>query len=108
MISLQLRSTAPQNRMQMLKLIVEQLQGIGGSRSVGMGPKRVMSLPDAVAGALMKQYLSEEKVEQMTLFNGQRMAAPVRSCQRRDRDHAITTTSMSTNRLMPMTAATAT
>ena len=33
MISLQLRSTAPQNRMQMLKLIVEQLQGIGGSRS---------------------------------------------------------------------------
>ncbi|MEO8396785.1 MAG: ribonucleoside-diphosphate reductase, adenosylcobalamin-dependent, partial [Chloroflexota bacterium] len=70
MISLQLRSTAPQNRMQMLKLIVEQLQGIGGSRSVGMGPMRVMSLPDAVAGALMKQYLSEEKAEQMVLFNG--------------------------------------
>ena len=70
MISLQLRSTAPQNRMQMLKLIVEQLQGIGGSRSVGMGPMRVMSLPDAVAGALMKQYLNEEKVEQMALFNG--------------------------------------
>jgi ribonucleoside-diphosphate reductase alpha chain len=56
--------------MQMLKLIVEQLQGIGGSRSVGMGPMRVMSLPDAVAGALMKQYLSEEKAQQMTLFNG--------------------------------------
>ena len=70
MISLQLRSTAPQNRMQMLKLIVEQLQGIGGSRSVGMGPMRVMSLPDAVAGALMKQYLSEEKSQQLTLFNG--------------------------------------
>lgn len=70
MISLQLRSTAPQNRMQMLKLIVEQLQGIGGSRSVGMGPMRVMSLPDAVAGALTKQYLTEEHAQQMALFNG--------------------------------------
>jgi ribonucleoside-diphosphate reductase alpha chain len=75
MISLQLRSTAPQNRMQMLKLIVEQLQGIGGSRSVGMGPARVMSLPDAVAGALMKQYLSEERAQQMSLFNGHDHAA---------------------------------
>jgi ribonucleoside-diphosphate reductase alpha chain len=75
MISLQLRSTAPQNRMQMLRLIVEQLQGIGGSRSVGMGPARVMSLPDAVAGALMKQYLSEEHGQQMSLFNGHDHAA---------------------------------
>ncbi len=70
MISLQLRSTAPNNRRQMLHLIVEQLQGIGGSRSFGMGPNRVMSLPDAVAGALTRQYLTEEKSEQMKLFNG--------------------------------------
>ncbi len=65
MISLQLRSTAPQNRMQMLKLIVEQLQGIGGSRSFGMGPNRVMSLPDAVAGALMNHYFPEDKAQQL-------------------------------------------
>jgi len=70
MISLQLRSTAPQNRTHMLKLIIEQLQGIGGSRSFGMGPNRVMSLPDAVAGALMNHYFSEEKSQQMILFNG--------------------------------------
>jgi adenosylcobalamin-dependent ribonucleoside-diphosphate reductase len=69
MISLQLRTTAPQNRMQMLKLIVDQLQGIGGARSVGMGPNRVMSLPDAVAGALLEQYFPEDKVEQLNLFN---------------------------------------
>ena len=69
MISLQLRSTAPHNRMQMLKLIIEQLQGIGGSRSVGMGPARVMSLPDAVAGALMKHYFPEDQAQQLTLFN---------------------------------------
>lgn len=68
MISLQLRTTAPQNRMQMLKLVIDQLQGIGGARSVGMGPNRVLSLPDAVAGALMDQYFSEDKVEQLNLF----------------------------------------
>ncbi len=71
MISLQLRTTAPQNRLQMLKLIVDQLQGIGGSRSVGLGINRVMSLPDAVSGALMSQYFPEEKAQQLNLFNGQ-------------------------------------
>ncbi len=70
MISLQLRTTAPQNRLQMLKLIVDQLQGIGGSRSVGLGINRVMSLPDAVSGALMSQYFPEDKAQQLDLFNG--------------------------------------
>ncbi len=32
--------------------IVEQLRGIGGSRSVGFGPNKIRSLPDAVAKAL--------------------------------------------------------
>ena len=71
MISLQLRTTAPQNRMQMLRLIIDQLQGIGGARSFGMGPNRVISLPDAVAGALLNHYFSEEKSQQLILFNGQ-------------------------------------
>ncbi|MFN8527599.1 MAG: hypothetical protein U0670_03195 [Anaerolineae bacterium] len=71
MISLQLRTTAPQNRNQMLKLIVDQLQGIGGSRSIGMGPKRVTSLPDAVAGALLDQYFPQQRIEQMSLFAAQ-------------------------------------
>jgi ribonucleotide reductase alpha subunit len=69
MISLQLRTTAPQNRMQMLKLVIDQLQGIGGARSIGMGPNRVMSLPDAVAGALLENYFPAEKVEQLNMFN---------------------------------------
>jgi ribonucleoside-diphosphate reductase alpha chain len=34
------------------KEIVDQLRGIGGSRSVGFGPNRIRSLPDAVAKAL--------------------------------------------------------
>lgn len=67
MISLQLRSTSPQNRTEMLKLVIEQLQGIGGARPVGMGPARVLSLPDAVAGALQDHYFPANPVQQLTL-----------------------------------------
>ncbi len=67
LISLQLRSVEPTNRRQMLRLIVDQLQGIGGARSIGMGPKRVISLPDAVAGALLDQYFTEDSPQQLDL-----------------------------------------
>ncbi|MBZ0281988.1 MAG: adenosylcobalamin-dependent ribonucleoside-diphosphate reductase [Anaerolineae bacterium] len=67
MLSLQLRTTAPQNRLEMVKLIIDQLQGIGGSRSIGMGPNRVTSLPDAVAGALIDHYLSQPQEQQLNL-----------------------------------------
>ncbi len=83
MISLQLRTTAPQNRREMIKLIVDQLQGIGGSRSVGMGPQRVISLPDAVAGALLEHYVNSPQPQQLGLpigngnGNGSHAPAPV-------------------------------
>jgi ribonucleoside-diphosphate reductase alpha chain len=70
MISLQLRTTAPQNRLQMVKLVIDQLKDIGGARSFGMGPNRVLSLPDAVAGALMDQFFAEEKAQQLSMFGG--------------------------------------
>ncbi len=70
MLSLQLRTTAPQNRREMLKLIVDQLQGIGGARSIGLGPMRVASLPDAVAGALIDHYYPKDEAQQLTMFNG--------------------------------------
>jgi ribonucleoside-diphosphate reductase alpha chain len=78
MISLQLRTTAPQNRREMIKLIVDQLQGIGGSRSVGMGPQRVISLPDAVAGALLEHYVNSPQPQQLGLpmGNGNGVHAP--------------------------------
>jgi ribonucleoside-diphosphate reductase alpha chain len=68
MISLQLRTTAPQNRMQMLKLIIDQLKDIGGARSIGLGANRVSSLPDAVAGALLDHYFPQERAQQLDLF----------------------------------------
>jgi ribonucleoside-diphosphate reductase alpha chain len=76
MLSLQLRTTAPGNRMEMLKLIIDQLEGIGGARSIGFGNGRVMSLPDAVAGALREQYLNDEMPEQLGLPMGDAEPAP--------------------------------
>lgn len=56
LISLSLRIPSGLSRKERLGNIVEVLQGIGGSSSVGFGPNRVKSLPDGVANAL-KQYL---------------------------------------------------
>lgn len=67
MISLALRTTAPQNRMEMLKLVCEQLRDIGGTRSVGFGPERVNSLPDAVARALEEQFFPHDQTHQLAL-----------------------------------------
>jgi ribonucleotide reductase alpha subunit/predicted RNA-binding Zn-ribbon protein involved in translation (DUF1610 family) len=67
MISLQLRTTAPQNRREMLRLIKEQMQGIGGARPTGFGPNRVLSLPDAMATALEQYYFSETQPQQLGL-----------------------------------------
>lgn len=71
MISLQLRTTAPHNRNDMLKLIIEQLEDIGGARPIGFGPKRVLSLPDAVARALHDEFFKEDQPQQLNLpMNG--------------------------------------
>jgi ribonucleoside-diphosphate reductase alpha chain len=67
MISLQLRTTAPHNRREMLKLIMEQLEGIGGARPTGFGQNRILSLPDAVASALKQYYFKEEQPQQLGL-----------------------------------------
>ena len=67
MISLQLRTTAPHNRREMLKLIIEQLQDIGGARPIGFGPKRVLSLPDAVARVLQIEFFPDEAPQQLNL-----------------------------------------
>ena len=68
MISLQLRTTAPHNRREMLKLIIEQLQDIGGARPIGFGPKRVLSLPDAVARVLQMEFFPEDQPTQLNLL----------------------------------------
>ena len=52
LISLVLRLPSPLDANERLKMVVDQLAGIGGGRSMGFGAKRVRSLPDAVAQVL--------------------------------------------------------
>lgn len=50
--SLCLRVSGDLTARERLEAIVEQLSGIGGERSIGLGPNRVRSLPDALARVL--------------------------------------------------------
>jgi ribonucleoside-diphosphate reductase alpha chain len=67
LISLALRIPSPLTPREKLEQIVDQLSGIGGSRSVGFGAKRVLSLPDALAQVL-SQYT--EHVEAQVAATG--------------------------------------
>ena len=56
LISTTLRFSNHVSGIDKIKEIVNQLQGIGGGRSVGFGPNRVRSLPDAVAKAIAMHF----------------------------------------------------
>lgn len=49
-----IQSQSGDNRMKMLEELAAQSLGIGGSRSVGFGPNRTNSIPDAVAKVVMR------------------------------------------------------
>jgi ribonucleoside-diphosphate reductase alpha chain len=67
LISLLLRVASPLTRRERLQLVISQLEGIGGAHSVGMGPNRVLSLPDALASTLREMYFAKEDAEQLPL-----------------------------------------
>lgn len=60
LISLILRLPSPLNSVERLRQVVDQLSGIGGGRSMGLGPQRVRSLPDGIAQVL-SEYLEEHR-----------------------------------------------
>ena len=62
LISLNLRVASNAIPQEVLKQIVDQLGGIGGSQSVGFGKERVRSLADGVAKVL-REFLGEEHYE---------------------------------------------
>ncbi len=62
LISYNLRISSPVEPRQRLKIVMEQLAGIGGGRSLGFGPNRVRSLPDGIAKAL-DEYLYQQHWE---------------------------------------------
>jgi ribonucleoside-diphosphate reductase alpha chain len=57
LISLALRCGVP------VKLIAEQLRGIGGASSAGFGPNRVRSVPDAIGKLLQEHYAGADRPE---------------------------------------------
>jgi ribonucleoside-diphosphate reductase alpha chain len=74
LISYILRMTSPTKQTDRLREIVRQLIGIGGGRSLGLGPNRVRSLPDGIGQAL-DMYLREKAgalpdLEEKTNGNG--------------------------------------
>ncbi len=62
LISYVLRIASSIEPRERLKIVMEQLAGIGGGRSLGFGPNRVRSLPDGIAKAL-DEYLFQQHWE---------------------------------------------
>ena len=58
MISLALRSDVP------LAEVVKQIRGISSDRAVGMGPHKVLSMPDAVGQALAEWEADQRGIQQ--------------------------------------------
>ncbi|MCU0521965.1 MAG: adenosylcobalamin-dependent ribonucleoside-diphosphate reductase [Anaerolineae bacterium] len=63
LISLTLRLPSPMEPRERLSEVVHQLSGIGGSRSMGFGHNRVLSLPDGVAN-ILEAFLSESEASE--------------------------------------------
>jgi ribonucleoside-diphosphate reductase alpha chain len=51
--------SSPTKQTDRLREVVRQLMGIGGGRSLGMGPNRVRSLPDGI-GQVLDMYLRQK------------------------------------------------
>jgi len=64
LISLALRSGIP------LKEIYRQLRGISSDRAVGLGPSKVLSVPDAIGIAIEKWMHEKQGVQQDLLAGG--------------------------------------
>src|SRR5215204_7399753 len=69
LISYILRMTSPIKPTDRMREIVRQLVGIGGGRSLGLGPNRVRSLPDGI-GQVVDMYLHEKQSSAGEKTNG--------------------------------------
>lgn len=68
LISLALRSGIP------MKEVYRQLRGISSDRAIGLGPNKVMSVPDAVGIALERYFADKQGVQQDLLATGEHQA----------------------------------
>ncbi|MCC6245002.1 MAG: vitamin B12-dependent ribonucleotide reductase [Gemmatimonadaceae bacterium] len=75
LVSLALRSGIP------MMEIHRQLRGISSDRAVGLGPNKVLSMPDAVGIALEQWWRDKQGVQQDLLQGGSSVPSPVSSLQ---------------------------
>ena len=72
LVSLALRSGIP------IQEIIRQLRGISSDRAVGLGPNKVLSMPDAVGIALEEWWRDKQGVQQDLLASPAPQASPAR------------------------------
>ena len=72
LISLALRSGIP------LREVYRQLRGISSDRVVGLGPNKVLSVPDAI-GIAIEKWMQEKQGVQQDLLGGAVAPAPIRA-----------------------------
>jgi ribonucleoside-diphosphate reductase alpha chain len=75
LMSLVLRLPGDISPSERLEMIIDELDGIGGSRSIGFGPNRVTSLPDALAQVL-REDLDAHRDEDAGYLLGEAEPAP--------------------------------
>ena len=76
LISMALRSGIP------LMEIHRQLRGISSDRAVGLGPNKVLSVPDAVGIALERWWRDKQGVQQDLLDDGAETSSPTATSSR--------------------------
>ena len=66
-ISVALRFSSHLPPHERVKVVIDQLQGIGGSRSIGFGKDRIGSLPDAIAKVLTMHFILNKPEIQVSI-----------------------------------------
>lgn len=79
LISFILRIPSPVSPSERLREVGDQMKGIGGSRTLGFGPNRIMSLPDGIAKAIQNytkskfikndEHIDESEGHSLTMVN---------------------------------------
>ncbi len=70
LLSLSLQMQPSEFRLEALKILVDQIVGIGGARQVGLGKNKVASLPDAIAKILLDKYLAKHDTKTIAITDG--------------------------------------
>ncbi len=75
MVTLVLRMNSKLTGRQRLERVIEQLDSIGGARSLGFGDSKIRSLPDAIAKAFIRHFAAHMAIRVTSEHNEEAVAA---------------------------------